>query len=191
VFVVPFKNFKCRDAFYSGFDIQVVADIREFDDDMHVMKFRSAAEVGNVIEHTKPSWPLAFVKDVQECGDDEDQAEVAIGHDVARTAYKDSIETRGKKTYFLVFPGDCKLTNDPFRDETSGGDRILEGFLLPLRVDTGQKDMKGKRVMNFVVRNSWKVIDLSTKDSVAGKDKGKLGKKQLSAAFAGLDISAD
>ena len=190
VFVVPFKNFKCRNGYYTGYDITVIADIREFDDDMHVMKFRSATEVGNVIEYSKPAWPLTFTTDVAEFDKAEKYEEVQIGHDVARTTFKET-DVRSKLFYHLVFPPDCKLTNDPFRDDTAGGDVILEPQLRPLRVDTGQTDMNNKKVMTFIVRNTWKVIDLSTKDSVAGKDKGKMGKKQLSAAFSGLDISKD
>jgi len=191
VFIVRFKNYQHRDADYTGYDIQVFGELGEFDLDMHVMKFTQPTELGNTITYTKSSWPLSALRDVAAYEQKETIAEVKTGHSQARASYKDGQESRGKKECRLEFPAGSKLTNDPFRSLTSSGERLLECKLFPIRYDTGRTDIKGKKIMDFSCRCSWKVIDLSTKEAVdAGKREG-LGKSQLDSAFAGLDLSAD
>lgn len=185
--MTQFHQHKCREACYSGFDIQVIEDMQELEDDKHVVKHASHTDRTNTLLYTKPAWHISFTRDKENYEKQESVEEAKVGHAAARTSYTKN-KARHEKIYKLVFPTHCKLTNDPFRNMTDAGDQELEPKLLFLKFDTGRKDKNGKSVPSFVTRASWKVIDLSTKSDVDDGIGKKKGSKQLDDAFAGLEI---
>ena len=188
VFVFPFQQFKYRDAYYTCYDIQVVGDLQEMENDLHVIKHENATDRSNRLVCTKPGMPLTFDRDKGKCENQETVNEATVGQDQAQTAYMKN-KSRHEKSYMLQFPSHFKLSNDPFRKLTEPGDQELEAKLFILPFKSGRKDKSGKDVPAFSVWNSWKVIDLASRTDVGGDaDAKKKGATQLDDIFAGLEL---
>lgn len=185
LYCFPFWNYEKDKFVYSGFDLEMLVDLRDVEEDLFCLEY---TESTNEMVLSKSMMAATMRKDKEAFDKRVSEDFVKKANEAARSKASKLKGPDLVQQYAVRLPTGVKLTCKPFMSAANAGNddqkQKIKPNLVVYKVDTPHKDSNSTTIYQFFARLCWRICDAATVRDMS--DTVDAGVETVKAGLAGI-----